>query len=62
VPETTCERRKRKVRATVEKLLESILHEITQPHFFGKRTITINARDGVPEMIELDAKDQYKLA
>lgn len=55
--ESVTERRKRRLRH----MFESLLNEVTQPKFFGKRTITISARDGVPELVELETKDQTKL-
>lgn len=57
-PDSACERRKAKLRT----FFEGLLKEVTAPEFFGRRTLTIVSRNGIPEMVELETKDQIKLA
>lgn len=56
-PDSALDRRLKKLVV----LFEELLDEITQPKFYGKVNLIVSARDGIPELAELETKDQIKL-
>lgn len=42
-------------------MFESIVQEVTQKKFYGKRTLTIISRKGVLQIAEIEAKDTFTL-